>query len=44
MKQYRRKAHKGHDPNDRGYSREVEKCVKRMKPEDLDRLLRGEED
>ena len=30
--------------NDRSYSRKVEKRVKRMKPEELDRLIRGEED
>ncbi len=41
---YARKAHKGHDPNDRGYDREIEKQVKAMKPEDLDRILRDGED
>lgn len=39
LQQYSRKG-----CNDRTYSRKVEKRVKRMKPEDLDRLIRGEED
>jgi uncharacterized protein (TIGR02996 family) len=30
--------------NDRDYDRKVEEQVKRMNPEDLDRLLRGEDD
>ena len=45
VKQYARKAQKGYDPNDRKYDRAIEQDVKRMKPEDLDSLLRhGEED
>ena len=43
MRQYRRKAERGHDPNDRGYDREVERRIKRMDPQELDALLRGEE-
>lgn len=42
VKQYGRKARKGFDPNDRDYSREVEQKIKKMKAEDIDRLLRGE--
>lgn len=44
-KQYARKAQKNVEPNDRRYEREVEQAVKRMKPDELDRLLRedGEE-
>ena len=42
VKQYGRKARKGFDPNDRDYSREVEKKLKKMRAEDIDRLLRGE--
>jgi hypothetical protein len=42
LRQYGRKAHRGHDPNDRGYCRRVEDKIKRMKPEDVDRLIRGE--
>jgi uncharacterized protein (TIGR02996 family) len=43
LQQYARKAPKRGEPNDRHYSREVEKLVKRMKPEELDRLMRGED-
>jgi hypothetical protein len=42
--QYRRKAHKGWDPNDRSYDREIEHKVKRMNPILLDRLIREDED
>ena len=41
---YGRKAQKRIEPNDRGYSRDVEQRVKRMKPAELDRLLRDDED
>ena len=34
----------GHDPNDRGYSREMEEAIKRLPPEELDRLMRDDED
>ena len=44
VKLYARKARKGLDPNDRGYDREVERQIKAMKPEELDRLLRDGED
>ncbi len=43
MAQYGRKAQKATEPNDRRYDRKVEKAIKRMKPEDLDRLLRDED-
>jgi hypothetical protein len=44
VQEYGRKAQKGVEPNDRRYERETEKMVKRMKPDELDRLLRdGEE-
>jgi uncharacterized protein (TIGR02996 family) len=43
LRQDARKAEAGHDPNDRGYDRELEERVKRMSPEDLDRLMRGED-
>jgi hypothetical protein len=43
LRQYARKAEKTGDPNDRRCSRAVEEAVKRMKPEELDRLIRGEE-
>jgi hypothetical protein len=32
------------DPNDRQYSRKLETQIKRMRPEDLDRLMRDDED
>lgn len=44
IQQYGRKAQKGVEPNDRHYERETEKAVKRMKPGELDRLLRDEEE
>ena len=43
VQQYARRGRSNADPNDRTYDRKVEKLVKRMKPEDLDRLLRGDE-
>jgi hypothetical protein len=44
LRQYRRRRHAGHDPNDRTYDREVEEKLKRLSPEQLDRLLRDEND
>jgi hypothetical protein len=44
LRQYKRRAHPGHDPNDRGYDREIEHYIRRLKPEDLDVLLNGELD
>jgi hypothetical protein len=41
VKQYGRKAHAGHDPNDRSYDRGVEAKIKRMNPEELDELMHG---
>ncbi len=43
LKQYARRRQRGDGPNDRTYSRVVEKQVQRMKAEELDRLIRGEE-
>jgi hypothetical protein len=44
MRQYQRKAQGGkNEPNDRQYSRKFEGKLKRMKPEELDELLHGEE-
>jgi hypothetical protein len=42
LRQYGRKRQKGREPNDRGYDRKLEAKVQRMRPEDLDELLRGE--
>jgi len=44
LRQYARKAYPKYDPNDRSYSRTIERKVKQMRPEDLDRLIRGEVD
>ena len=44
VQDYGRKAQKGVEPNDRGYDKKIEKTVKRMKPEELDRLLRDDEE
>ena len=44
LKQYRRKAHAGHDPNDRQYSREMEKRIKSMNPEELSEVMAGEDE
>jgi len=44
-KAYARKAQRnGQDPNDRRYSHELEQKLTRLKPEELDRLLREDED
>jgi hypothetical protein len=43
LRQHGRKAHRGHDPNDRSYSRDVEKKIKRMKAEELDKLMHGDD-
>lgn len=44
LKQYARKAHAGHDPNDRHYDRRIEAMIKRMKPEELDELMHGSDE
>ena len=44
MQQYARKSQRGQEPNDRSYSRAIESKIKRMKPEELDELLNGEQD
>ena len=36
------KAQKGVDPNDRGHDRKLEQRLKRMSPEEVDQLFRGE--
>jgi len=44
LRQYGRKTHPNcWDPNDRAYDREIEKLIKQMDPEELDRLMNGEE-
>ena len=42
VRQYGRKAQRGQEPNDRGYSRAMEAKLKRTNPEELDELLNGE--
>jgi hypothetical protein len=44
LRQYGRKAQRGVEPNDRRYSREVEKALKQLKPEVLDALMRDDEE
>lgn len=44
VRQYGRKKHPGHDPNDRGYDRQLEQQMKQMDPRDLDDLLDGDQD
>lgn len=44
LRQYRRKAQRGMEPNDRPCDRKVEQQIKRMRPEDLSDLMAGDED
>jgi hypothetical protein len=44
LRLYGRRAQKGVEPNDRPYDPAVEAYVKRLKPEDLDRLLHGDDE
>jgi len=44
LQQYQRKAQRGGEPNDRQYDRKIERYIRRMKPEELDKVLNGEED
>ena len=44
VQQYGRKSQKGVEPNDRRYDRDTETMIKRLSPEDLDRLIREDED
>ena len=44
VQQAGRRAHAGHDPNDRSYDRKTVEAVRHMKPDDLDKLLRHGED
>ena len=42
-RQYARPAQKDREPNDRRYRRDIESLAKRMRPNELDQLLRDEE-
>jgi hypothetical protein len=44
VQQYGRKAQRGMEPNDRRYSRDVEKALKQLKPDELDSLMRDDEE
>jgi hypothetical protein len=44
LKQVGRKAQLGREPNDRGYSRRVEAKLRRMRPEDIDELMRADDE
>jgi hypothetical protein len=45
MRQYQRKAQGGsREPNDRGYSRKIERKLKRMRPEEFDALVNDSDD
>jgi hypothetical protein len=44
LQQYQRKAQRGVEPNDRHYDRNLEAKLKRMKPEDLGRLMSDDDD
>lgn len=44
LRRYARKAQKRREPNDRRFDHKIEQMVKRMKPEDLDGLIRGSEE
>ena len=39
VRQYARKAQRGTEPNDRRYSRKVEKVMRQLRPEDLSEIL-----
>ena len=43
VKKAGRKAQKGVEPNDRGYDHEFQKKLRRMRPEDFDRLINGDD-
>jgi hypothetical protein len=44
MLQFGGKAQRGVEPNDRRYSRDIEKALKQLKPEELDALIRDDEE
>ncbi|MEU8070654.1 MULTISPECIES: hypothetical protein [unclassified Micromonospora] len=46
LKEYGRssRSRNGMNPNDRHYSRKLETQIKRMRPEDLDRLMRDDDE
>jgi hypothetical protein len=44
LRLYGRKAQKGREPNDRPYDPAIEQELRRLKPEELDRLINGDDD
>ncbi len=44
VRRYGRKAQKGQDPNDRQYDRRLERTLKTLPPDQLDQLIRDDED
>jgi hypothetical protein len=44
VQQYGRKSQKGVEPNDRRYDRQLEATIKKLPPEELDSLIRDDED
>src|SRR6266853_1255727 len=44
LRLYGRRAQKGHEPNDRPYDPAIEHELRRLKPEELDRLINGDAD
>jgi hypothetical protein len=43
VQQYGRKSQKGSEPNDRRYDRDIERAIRHVNPEELDRLLHDDE-
>ena len=44
LRLYGRRAQKGHEPNDRPYDPAIEHELRRLKPDELDRLMNGDPD
>jgi hypothetical protein len=44
LRLYGRKAQKGCEPNDRPYDPVIEQYLRRLRPEDLDEMINGEDD
>ena len=44
LRLYGRRAQKGKEPNDRRYDPAIEQELRRLKPEELDRLMNGDPD
>ncbi len=44
LQMYARKAHAGHNPNDRRYDKKVENAMRRLRAEELSALISGDGD